>query len=221
MTGVYKSKLRKAKLGSIDPASGFPGTLDRGLTRNEVKVMLNAPFDTLLDNPTPNQVEKAERDHLIIILLWESWARLNELLNVHVEHIDLRNRTLYIATPKRKAKRDRDGNPYSETVERETGFTEETKRKLIKYLRGRKKGLLFPLTPRAVRDLVKDYAEATGVQKVIGYTRKGEPRFLICPKAFREAGEFYACADGMDDAMAATRAGHTEKVQKKNYKKKN
>ena len=39
------------------------------------------------------------------------------------------------------------------------------------------------------------------------------------PKAFREAGEFYATADGMDDAMAATRDGHTEKVQKKNYKK--
>ena len=219
MGGVYKPRLKKAKVGSIDPTTGFSCTTYRGLTRLEVKAMLNAPFDVLPPHPTPNQVERAERDHLIIVLLWESWARLQELLGVDVQDLDLTNRIMVIRRAKAKVKRDRSGGRYSEVLERETGFSEETKRKLIKYLNGRKKGSLFPLKARAVRLMIHDYAAAKKIQKVVGYTAKREPRFLITPKAFREAGEFFSSVDGMDDGVAAQRAGHTRAVQEKNYKK--
>jgi len=67
--------------------------------------------------------------------------------------------------------------------------------------------------------MIHKYAILAGVQKILGYNAKGEPRYLITPKAFREAGEYFAVASGMDRSIAARRAGHTIKVQDRNYTK--
>ena len=217
MGGVYKPRLKKAKLGSSDKTTGLPHTTNRGIYKAEIGTMLTAPFDTLPKNPSANQVEKSERDHLLLILLWETWARENELLSVDVEDIDLENRTILLRNTKRKVNHG--------IVERTTDFSEDAKRKIIKYLKGRKTGPLFlgkegkRLSTRGLRYVVTTYAVKAGVQKVVGYDSQGSPRYLITPKAFREAGEAYAIMEGMDRQTAARRAGHTVDVQEKNYTK--
>jgi len=225
MERVYKSTLKKPKLGTFDDATNLPITLNRGLYETEIETMLNAPFDVLPHNPYPKEVSKAERDHLIITLLWETWARVNELLNVNITDIDFTNRTILLRVTKKKVRTSKAGERYSETVERMTDFSEGTKRKIIKYLNGRSQGFLFlgnkgkQLSNRAVRKLIHKYAVERGIQQVIGYDEQKNPRFLITPKAFREAGEAYALMNGMESKTAANRAGHTEIIQQRNYMK--
>ncbi len=225
MLGVYQSKLKKAQLGTFDEKIGIPGTTDRGLYRSEIEAMLAAPFSTLGSSPTPHQVEKAERDQLILYLLWETWARISELLAVRVEDLDMENRTIHLRETKRKIRSTQGEGITSRREERITSFSQGTRTKIIKYLQGRSKGQLFlgnsggTLWDRAVRKMVMKYAEKLGIQKVIGFTREKTPRFLIVPKAFREAGEAYAIMEGMDRDMAAKRAGHSQRVQGANYAK--
>jgi len=225
METAYKSTLRKPKLGTCDESTGLPITLDRGLYKMEIETMLDAPFDVLDSNPSPKEVRKAERDHLIITLLWETWTRLNELLNVMIMDVDFPNRTILLRVTKKKIRRTKKGELFSETEERLTDFSEKTKRKIIKYLDGRNKGHLFTgnngkhLSNRAVRKMIHKYAVARRVQQVIGHDENKHPRFLITPKAFREAGEAYALMNGMEPKTAASRAGHTETIQQRNYMK--
>jgi len=217
MGGIYKPKLKKAKLGSFDETTGLPSTTNRGIYKEEIGAMLAAPFDTLPKTPSPKQVEKSERDHLILVLLWETWARENELLSVDVGDIELEHRTILLRNTKRKVNQG--------VVERSTDFSENSKRNIIKYLKGRKSGPLFlgkeakRLSTRGLRYMVHTYAVKVGVQKIVGYDGNKRPRYLITPKAFREAGEAYAIMEGMDRQTAARRAGHTVDVQEKNYTK--
>ena len=181
---------------------------------------MKAPLRFLPPNPSKAQILEAKRNRLIMILLWETWARLNELLAVNVLDIDLENRTIHLRETKRKVLRGE-----SVQVARVTSFSEETKLKIIEYLDGRKKGPLFiskkgnRLASRTVREMVQDYAEKAEIQRVTGYAKDKSPRFLISPKAFREAGEAYAIDGGMDPGKAAERAGHTVKIQQRNYDK--
>jgi len=226
MAWLYKSNLKKAKLGSRGPGD-IQETPDRGMYKTEIEKLLKAPFTTLSEKPTLFMIKRAERDALIIRLYYDTWARENELIMIDIEDIDIVNRTVLLRHTKRKVRRGKDGSTTSEVVERYTSFSEETKLMLIKYLGVRRSGPLFPspkqgyrITDRAVRDIIYLYAGKTGIQRIIGYQANGHPRFLITPKALREAGEAYAIMSSkVDRKMAAERAGHTESVQEQNYTK--
>ncbi len=221
MSRVYKGKLRGGQVGGFDEISGHPLTKERGIYRAELRDLLRAPFSTLPQNPTPKQVKRAKRDHLVILLLWDTWARLNEMLSVDVEDLDLEHRTVYLRNTKRKVRGDGPGV----IVARVTDYTQGAKLKIIEYLEGRRAGPLFlsgkggRLSSRVVREMVHGCAAKAGLQKVIGYTKDRQPRFLISPKGLREAGEAYAVMEGMDRPTAAARAGHSEEVQATNYTK--
>lgn len=218
MVRKYKSKLKKGKLGT--ERDGIPVTMDRGLYRTEIKKMLDAPLELLPENPTKEDIRRMKRDRLILRLLWETWARLNELLQVDIEDIDLENRTILLRKTKRKRKREE-----SIREERISSFSNETRILLLEFLEERRKGPLFTtnsgsrLVDRSVRKMVHSYAVRLGIQKILGFDENGKARYLVTPKAFREAGEAYAVMDGMDRETAAMRAGHTIEVQRRNYTK--
>lgn len=208
----------KSKVGTL------PEVPDRGLSMEEVRAMLGAPR-RFLKNANPWEVSLADRDSLILSLLWETWTRVHELVAVRVENIDLENRIIHLVRTKRKVTRNNDGSFDSRTVARDVVFTEGTRFELMRFLGNRRKGPLFlgnegkALTQRAVRKMIHKYAVASGAQGVVGYDKPGNPRFLVTPKAFREAGEAWAIIGGMDRDQAARYAGHTRKVQEQSYAK--
>ena len=214
MPRPYATKLKKGKLGK--KSNGVPETTDRGLYREEIKAMRSAPLSILRPHPTQSMLSKARRNELLLRLLWNTWARLDELLSVQIEHIDIAQRTILLTMTKRKVLRH--GEP-AVREERTVSFSEETKPKLVDFIGTRRKGSLFSINQRAARVLVNGYAMKLGIQTIVGYDANKRPRYLITPKAFREAGEAYAVMEGMDREMAAKRAGHTVAVQQRNYTK--
>ena len=225
MVDIYKSKLKSGQLGKKDPKTGIPVTLERGMYRDEIRTVVDAPYHTLPDVPTVKKLSRARRDRLLMIMLWETWARENELLMTDVEDLDIKNRTVLLRHTKAKPRRNKDGSTRSEIIERMVSYSKDTQLKIIEYLETRRSGPLFMssrgsrIGVRNVRWMINKYAVASGIQKIIGYDKTGDPRYLVVPKAFREAGEAYSVMDGMDREMAARIAGHTVEVQKRNYTK--
>ena len=220
MSQPYNSKLQSGELGTTN--NGIPETIDRGLYEREIESIRNAPYDLLPATPSEADIRTADRNYVLIGLLWETWARISELMAVNIQDIDMENRTILILHPKRKVKK-RGGPSISE--ERTTDFSRELKREIIKYLGPRQSGPLLlskygkRLSDRSARTIIHRYAIGSGIQKIVGYTAKKEPRYLIIPKALREAGEYYAIMAGMDRDLAARRAGHSREVQDRNYVK--
>jgi len=201
-------------------------TDNRGLYPEEIKALLNAPYK-FMKGTSSNVVRKASEDALLLKLLYDTWARVNELVNVKVGHIDFSNRMMELRVTKAKTRRIDNGEYESEAVKRTVDFSDESKFMILRHLDGRKTGYLFPgregtythKTTRAVRDMIYKYAGRLGIQKEIGKDKNGHPKYLIHPHSLREAGECYAIIHGMKEDTAAKRAGHTVDVQKRHYRK--
>ncbi len=205
-------------------------TLVRGLMLDECLRLSEQPRK-LPPKATKFQLWKHLRDEVLIRLLYETFARVSELLHVGIEDIDFEQRAIIITHPKGKAvfsvvdgKRKHVDTRYEQ---RWVFFGDETRNLIIRYLAGRKKGHLITghkgkkLSTRQAERIVDRYAGKAGIQNVIGYTRNGREVRLVTCKALREAGERHTDVAGADRDATARIAGHTVTTKERHYKKGN
>lgn len=202
----------------------------RGLTVQECANLCKAPR-RLRSNATKFQIWKAMRDELLIRLLYETFARVSELLNVDVRDIDLENCSILIRHPKGKAvfRIENGRRVHVDTVyqQRQVFFGNYTRDLIIRYLQRRKRGPLIAnsrrkrLSTRQAERIVDRYAGEAGIQKVMGYNEKGREIRLVTCKSLREAGERHTDVAGADRDATARIAGHTVQTKEKYYKKGN
>jgi integrase len=204
--------------------------ISRGLTVEECLSLCKAPSKLPL-NATRFQMWNHLRDGLLVRLIYETWARIAELLKVEIQDVDFEQCAIYIKHPKSKAifKKIEGVRTHVETVYscRWVFFSDYTRDLLIRYLEGRKKGYLIlsnrgkALSTRQAERIVDHYAKMIGIQKVIGYTSNGREVHLVTCKAMREAGERHTDVSGGDRDITARIAGHTVETKEAYYKKSN
>ena len=202
----------------------------RGLTVEECTRVCSASR-RLPSRATKFQIWKALRDELLVRMLYETWARVGELLKVDVLDIDFDNCSILIRHPKGKAVfRIQDGRRvHVDTVhrQRQVFFGDYARDIMIRYLQRRKRGPLITnskrkrLSTRQAERIVDEHARAAGIQRVIGYDKRGREVRLITCKGLREAGERHTDVAGADRDATARIAGHTVQTKEKFYKKGN
>lgn len=202
----------------------------RGLTVEECLRLCRAPRE-LSPAATKFQIWKHLRDEILIRLLYETWARVGELLRVDVSDIDFDHCSILIRHPKGRAVfKVVDGRRiHVDTVhqERIVFFSDHTRDLVIRYMEGRKKGPLIAkdrrkrLSTRQAERIVNRYAKAAGIQKVMGLNKRAREIRLVTCKALREAGERHTDIAGADRDATARIAGHTVRTKEKYYKRGN
>jgi integrase len=205
-------------------------TGSRGLTIDECLALCKAPRK-LQVNATKYQIWKHIRDEILIRLLYETWARISELLEVKIEDVDFSECAIHIKYPKGKSifKIIDDKRTHIDTVyqPRWVYFCDATRDLLIRYLEGRNKGHLITngrrrkLSTREAERIVNHFAEVAGIQKVIGYRSDNKVIRLVTCKSLREAGERHTDIAGADRDATARIAGHTVRTKESFYKKGN
>jgi integrase len=208
-------------------SNGHPITGGRGLTIDECLALCKVPRK-LQVNATKFQLWKHLRDEILIRLLYETWARINELLNVKIEDIDIIECAINIKHPKGKSIfKFIDGKrTHVDTVYRPRWvyFGEVTRDILIRFLEGRNKGPLIinhkgkKLSSREAERIVNQYAQVCGIQKVIGHTKDNRVVRLVTCRSLRESGERHADICGADRDATARIAGHTVRTKEAHYK---
>jgi len=204
--------------------------IGRGLTVDECLRLCKEPR-RLPVNPTPFQLWKSLRDEVLIRLIYETWARISELLQVKVSDVDFEHCAIQITHPKGKAvfkmvdgKRKHVGTVYRK---RWVFFGEESKNLLVRHLGRRGRGPLVAnsrgkrLSTRQAERIVDLYARRAAIQQVIGHTKNGREVKMVTCKALREAGERHTDTAGGDRDATARIAGHTVRTKEKYYKKGN
>jgi integrase len=204
--------------------------LPRGLTTGECIALCEEPRK-LTARATKFQLWKHQRDELFIRLLYETFARVFELLNVRIQDVDFKQCAMFISRPKGKAVfKIVDGKrTHTDTlhIQRWVFFSDYTRDLMIRYIQGRKRGHLITnhrkkrLSTRQAERIVDFYAKEAGVHRIVGYTRAGRETRLVTCKALREAGERHTDVSGADRDATARIAGHTVRTKEKHYKKGN
>ena len=202
----------------------------RGLTVQECANLCMAPR-RLRSDATKFQIWKALRDELLVRLLYETFARVSELLKVDVRDIDFENTSILIRHPKGRAvfRIEDERRIHVDTVyqQRQVFFGDYSRDLIIRYLQRRKRGPLITnsrrkrLSTRQAERIVDRYARAAGIQRVIGYNKKGREIRLTTCKSLRESGERHTDIAGGDRDATARIAGHTVRTKEKYYKKGN
>lgn len=205
-------------------------SIPRGLTESECRKICEAPRRLPADAST-FRIWKAERDELLIRMLYEGFPRIGELLKADVTDVDFEEDALYIRHPKGRAVFTiKNGERvYTDTIhkQRSTHFSNYTRDLMIRHFRRRKRGPLITtsrgkrLSVRQAERIVNKYAELAGIQRVIGYTKNGREIRLVTCKALREAGERHTDVAGADRDATARIAGHTVRTKEKYYKRGN
>ena len=202
----------------------IPKGEDRGLMLWEITALVKAPHR--FRKKTPTAIRKADTHQLIISLLYDTWARENELCHIRIEHIDLTNRIITLHTTKAYITGKVNDRFVTESKPRKVTFSQDTGTLIERIIIERKRGYLFTghngrmLSSRTVRHIIDHYARLLGIQKVTGYDRNGRPHYLVHAHAIREAGEAHAVLLGeMNKQTASKKAGHSIKTTQKYYLK--
>ncbi|MCJ2670309.1 MAG: tyrosine-type recombinase/integrase [Candidatus Thermoplasmatota archaeon] len=202
----------------------------RGLMADECLAICSAPRK-LPVNASKFCLWKSLRDEILVRTLYETFARISELLYVKVADVDFKQRAIRITRPKGKAvfrivdgRREHVDTLY---VRRWVFFGDYTRDLIIRHLAGRKRGYLITtsrgkqLSTRQAERIVDHYARKAGVQEVVGHTKGGREVRLVTCKALREAGERHTDVAGADRDATARVAGHTVMTKERYYKKGN
>ncbi|MCK5562084.1 MAG: tyrosine-type recombinase/integrase, partial [Thermoplasmata archaeon] len=179
-------------------------------------------------NASKFQIWKYQRDELLIRLIYETFARISELLKVDISDVDIEQHAIHIKHPKSKAVfRVVDGKrKHIDSISRPRWafFSNYTRDFIIRFLDGRKKGPLIinssgkRLSSRGAERIVDHYARSIDIQKIIGYSKNGREIRLVTCKALRESGERHTDINGGDRDATARVAGHTVATKEKHYK---
>jgi integrase/recombinase XerD len=137
-------------------------SLPKSLNENEVQSLINAldNYHTL-ESSSPYDEFLKRRNKLILALLYSSGLRVSELVNLYIDNVDLRERTMRI-----RGKGEKD---------RIVLFDDITKNLIEDYLdqRSDDSEYLFinrrgnHLTARYVQMMIKDYAKVAGIRKKV------------------------------------------------------
>lgn len=202
----------------------------RGLTIEECLALCKAPRKLPM-NASKFQIWKYQRDELLIRLIYETFARISELLKVDISDVDLEQHAIHLKHPKSKAVfRVVDGKrKHIESIShpRWVFFGDYTRDFIIRFLEGRIKGPLIinnrgkRLSSRGAERIVDHYARSIDIQKKIGYSKNGREIRLVTCKALRESGERHTDINGGDRDATARVAGHTVRTKEAYYKKGN
>lgn len=199
----------------------------RGLTISECLVLCGSPGRLSL-NATKFKLWKSLRDKILLRLIYETFCRISELLNVKITDIDFEHCAILVTRPKGKAIfKIIDGKrTHVDTVHKQRWvfFGDETRDLIIRYLEGRKRGYLITtswgkrMSSRQAERIVDYYARKEGIQKVIGYTKDGKQVRLANCKALRESGERHVDEAGGDRDATSRTAGHSTATKERYYK---
>ncbi len=154
-----------------------PEALPKYLNRQELQAMLDQC--------------KSIRDELILLFMYNTGARVSELINFRIEDIDFENNTASIF--RGKGAKDRIVN-----------ISKDFAQLLRAFIGKRDKGTLFlsnwgkPFTPRGIQKKIKDLAAAAG----LAYVDK------ITPHALRHTHAVHALQSGVNIVSIKKHLGH-------------
>jgi len=183
--------------------------IDRGLTLNEIKLLLQSPMP--------------DRERAYLRGLYDTFFRPNELLMCNIE--DYNKTTGEIIARYTKNKYNPRLKKYLKSPPKHMLLSQPTQILFRKIISNRKRGPIF-INKRGNRISVTHFqvfinklATSVGIQKLCKITPSGKHYHLVCLKALREAGERHCDLRGMDSDISAKAAQHSAIVKEKYYKK--
>jgi len=121
------------------------------------------------------------RDHVLFLLLWETGARVSEVLNLRVEHVNFDNRTINIYSLKKKGESIRILPIDRETLRKLSMIIDTKKKSGLIFCIGRKQAYVLSqkylgVNPHAIRhsraiDLITHGTNVEIVRRLLGHTR--------------------------------------------------
>ena len=187
--------------------------LDRGMTIDEVNVLLRAPMP--------------DRERAFLRAIYETFYRPNELLQCNIENYNKKTGELTAIHTKNKY------NPktkqYIKSPPKHMILSKPTQLLFKRVIGNRKKGSIFinrhgqRLSITFLQVFINDLATRIGIQQTAKITPGGKygkrPQNLVTLKALREAGERHTDLAGADSDATARGAQHSTTVKEKHYKK--
>ena len=183
--------------------------LDRGMTIDEVNVLLRAPM--------------SDRERAFFRAIYETFFRANELLQCNIEDYDKHTGELIARCTKNKF------NPktrqHIKSPPKHMIISLGTQILFRKIIGNRKKGAIFinrngrRLTKTHFQVFINELATSIGIQKVTHITEKGRNYHLVTLKALREAGERHCDLNGADSQVTARGSQHSAIVKERHYKR--
>jgi len=121
------------------------------------------------------------RDHVLFNLLWETGARISEVLNIRIEHVNMDNKTINIFSLKKKGESIRILPIDQETLRKLSMIMDPRKKQGQIFDIGRKQAYVlcqryFGVNPHAIRhsraiDLITHGTNVEIVRRLLGHTR--------------------------------------------------
>ena len=183
--------------------------LDRGMTTDEVKTLLQAPMP--------------DRERAFLRGIYETFYRPNELLQCNIENYNRKTGELTAIHTKNKY------NPktkqYIKSPPKHMLISPTTQLLFKNVISNRKKGPIFinkagkRISITYFQVFIHELATRIGIQQVTHITKTGKKYHLVTLKALRESGERHCDLEGMDSEVSAKAAQHSAIVKEKHYKK--
>ena len=145
------------------------------------------------------------RDKIIINLLYSSGVRVGELCLMKIEEVDFSNGFIRIPKENTKTKQSRTVRIGKEIL---------SDLKVLLRLEKRKKGYLFrsrqgkQLTTRRIEQIIHEYAERAGIQRVCGYDKRNHPLHVVSPHTLRHTHIVHALLDKVPITAVQKQVGH-------------
>jgi len=145
------------------------------------------------------------RDKIIINLLYSSGVRVAELCLMKIEEVDFSNGFIRIPKENTKTKQSRTVRIGKEVL---------SDLKALLRLEKRKKSYLFrsrqgkQLTTRRIEQIIHEYAERAGIQKVYAYDKKNRPLYTVSPHTLRHTHIVHALLDKVPITAVQKQVGH-------------
>jgi len=183
--------------------------LDRGMTIEEVQLMLTAPM--------------GNRERAFFRAIYETFYRANELLQCNIE--DYNKKTGELIALHTKNKYNPKTKQYIRSPPKHMVLSKPTQMLFKRIIGNRKKGPIFinkngkRLTKTYFQVIINEIATTIGIQKVSKITETGKEYHLVTLKALREAGERHCDIAGADSEVTARGAQHSAITKERYYKK--
>jgi integrase len=184
--------------------------LDRGMTVDEVNLLLKAPM--------------GDKERAYFRAIYETFFRAQELLKCNIE--DYNKVTGELTALYTKNKYNPKTNQYIKSPPKHMLLSQSTQLCFKKIIGNRKKGPIFinerdgqRISVTYFQMYINDLATRLGIQKVTHITQTGKEYHLVTLQALREAGERHTDLAGADSDVTARGAQHSAIVKEKYYKK--
>lgn len=183
--------------------------LDRGMTIEEINVLLKAPMP--------------DRERAFFRAIYETFYRANELLQCNIE--DYNRKTGELIALYTKNKYNPKTRQYIKSPPKHMIISPSTRILFRKIIGNRKKGAIFinkhgkRLSITYFQMFINELATSISIQQLTHRTETGKQYHLVTLKALREAGERHCDLNGADPQVTAKAAQHSYQIKERHYKK--